>query len=353
MATRPNHTRAAERVVQVCGAHEDAQALRLALLDAIRRAVPFDAHAWLLTDPETEVGCAPIAEVPPLVELPHLIKLKYLASVNRWTALDPAVATLVPARGYHDESSRSWRTFLALHGVTDIASVVFRDRFGCRGFLDLWRRGGSAPCFTEPEVEFLTNVAKTITHALRDAQRRTFDITTAAPPRSGPVVLVLEPDLRVRAQTAETEQYLRVLMPPDAERRAIPAVAYNVGAQLLASETGVDDHPPSARVHLAEGTWLTVRAARMGETAPADRRDIAVTIESSSPEERSELFARACGLSLREAELLRHLITGADTRQVAQLMFLSEHTVQDHLKSIFDKTGARNRRTLLARARGR
>jgi DNA-binding CsgD family transcriptional regulator len=33
-------------------------------------------------------------------------------------------------------------------------------------------------------------------------------------------------------------------------------------------------------------------------------------------------------------------------------MFVSEHTVQDHLKSIFAKTAARNRRTLLARALG-
>lgn len=30
-------------------------------------------------------------------------------------------------------------------------------------------------------------------------------------------------------------------------------------------------------------------------------------------------------------------------------MFVSEHTVQDHLKSIFIKTGTRTRRALLAR----
>jgi DNA-binding CsgD family transcriptional regulator len=353
VATRPNYARAAERVVQVCGAHDDAQALRLALLDAIRRATPFDAHAWLLTDPETEVGCAPIADVPPLVELPRLIRLKYLASVNRWTALDPAVATLGSARGHQDERSLIWREFLAGHGVTDIASVVFRDKFGCWGFLDLWRIGGSGPRFTEPEAEFLRQVAQPIAQALRVAQARTFEIPTSSLDRSGPVVLVLSPELLVRTQTAETEQYLRVLVPPEAERRPIPAVAYNVGAQLLALEAGVDDHPPSARVHLAGGVWVTVRAARMGETAPANDRDIAVTIESASPEERTELLARTCGLSLREAELLGHLTTGGDTRRIAELMFLSEHTVQDHLKSIFDKTGARNRRTLLARALGR
>jgi len=33
-------------------------------------------------------------------------------------------------------------------------------------------------------------------------------------------------------------------------------------------------------------------------------------------------------------------------------MFLSEYTVQDHLKSIFAKTATRTRRTLLARVLG-
>ena len=41
-----------------------------------------------------------------------------------------------------------------------------------------------------------------------------------------------------------------------------------------------------------------------------------------------------------------------DTRDLARQMFLSEHTVQDYLKSIFTKTSVRSRRALLSRALG-
>jgi len=45
-----------ERAERVCAARPDARTLRLRLLAEIGRAVPFDAYAWVLTDPETSVG---------------------------------------------------------------------------------------------------------------------------------------------------------------------------------------------------------------------------------------------------------------------------------------------------------
>ena len=346
------HARASERVSRICDDHHEARGLRLALLDEIRRTVPFEAYSWLLTDPETEVGCSPLADVPCLPELPRLIRLKYQTPVNRWTSLGSQAARLRAATGDEPEQSLVWRELLHRYGVNDVSSLVFRDRFGCWAFLDLWRIE-SGNKFTDDEQAFLTEITGPITQALRRCQARALEVVASGSEHRGPAVLMLSPDLEVRAQTPETDQYLRALVPPEGDHQPIPAGAYNVAAQLLAIETGVDNHAPSARAHMSAGTWLTLRAARLGGSGSTDQVDIAVTIENTSPTERTTLFERAFGLTAREAELLRHLVSGSDTTRIAQEMFLSEYTVQDHLKSIFSKTETRNRRTLLTRATGR
>ncbi len=159
--------------------------------------------------------------------------------------------------------------------------------------------------------------------------------------------MLLSAALDVQSQTPEVHKYLRVLVPPDADNPPVPASAYNVAAQLLAVEAGVDDNPAWARVHLVDGRWLSLRAARLGSDG-----QIAVTLEEASPVERLGVFSRAFGLSDRESELMTHLTSGADTRGLAGRMYVSENTVQDYFKSIFAKTATRSRGTLLSRALG-
>jgi DNA-binding CsgD family transcriptional regulator len=313
---------------------------------------PFDAYAWLLTDPETSVGSSPLADVPCLPELPRLIRLKYLTEVNRWTQLRSPVGLLAEVTGGDLSQSLVWRELLHGYNIVDVASVVFRDGYGCWGFLELWRNSMSGQ-FGSAEAAYLADISGPMTTALRRSQARTFsDRSGQNRPSRGPVMLLLSRHLDVVAQTAETEAYLRTLVPPDEDRSPIPASAYNVAGQLLAMEAGIDSHAPMARVHLAGGRWLTLRAARMEDTRPPGERDIAVTLEDSSPSERAALFAVAHGLTSRETELLNHLIQGVDTYELARLMFLSQHTVQDHLKSIFAKTSVHSRRTLVARVLG-
>jgi DNA-binding CsgD family transcriptional regulator len=174
--------------------------------------------------------------------------------------------------------------------------------------------------------------------------------------------LTLDEGLQITSRTAASQSWLDALLPPGPQGHAIPASVYNVAAQLLAVEAGIDDRPASTRVHLSDGFWLTLRAARLASDPPESDSltpgsgsgpgNIVVTIEEASATERMDLFSRAVGLTSREYELLGWLATGSDTRAMARQMSLSEHTIQDHLKSIFTKTGSRDRVSVMSRALG-
>jgi DNA-binding CsgD family transcriptional regulator len=345
-----------ERVERRCRSYDgDERQLRITLIEDLRRGVPFRAHVWALIDPETDVATAPLATVPDalMAQLPGIVRRRYLTTVNRWDQMDTAVASLYLATHGDPSKSLLHREVLGPSGIGDIASVVFRDRFGIWSFLDLWRFADDAP-FSEQELAMLADDAPLITDALRRCVATCFEVPPSAPAsgRAGPAVLFLSPELEVRGLTAETDVYLRALLPPEVDRQPVPAGAYNVAAALLAVEAGVHQHPPIARVHLSGGIWLTFRAARVEAGHRAAEQDIAVTIELTSPAERRSLYARCHGLSARETQLLEQLAHGGDTRTLARELHLSEHTVQDHLKSIFEKTNTRNRRTLLSRIAG-
>lgn len=328
--------------------------LRSEILRELRRQFDFDAHVWLLTDPVTSVGCSPLADVP-VADLSALIRLKYLTGTNRWTQLASSATrsrSLVEATTGDLQTSLLWRDMLRDYGVVDVASTVFADRHGCWGFLDVWRHEPAEP-FDASVIAFLADLSASITSGLRRCQAATFAAPALPVPReTGPVVILLDEGLRVTSQTAASHDWLSVLVPPQPGQAPIPASAYNVAAQLLASEGQVDANPPWARVHLTDGFWVTLRAARLSSSDAPAEGSIAVTIEEASPPDRLEVFSLAFGLSPRQRELVTLLATGADTKELAQRLFLSEHTVQDHLKAIFDKTSTHSRRTLLSRALG-
>lgn len=54
-------------------------------------------------------------------------------------------------------------------------------------------------------------------------------------------------------------------------------------------------------------------------------------------------------LSRREIEVLLMLNEGHSNQQIAEKLFITEHTVKSHLKNIFAKTGAQSRTDLLSR----
>ena len=296
------------------------------------------------------VGVSPLAWIPGLDmrRLCYIIGAKYKTPVNRWTTL-PVDGCSRLADG---ELSRSelWRTAVRELPVVDIMSAVLRDRYGCWGFLDLYRY--SDPTFGEDDESFVRSLLAELTSAQR---RRVADLFSPAgdgSTRLDPAIILFDDELAAVSETAAAERSFRRLLPTDPRSSPIPAAAMNVSAQLLAREAGVDDGLPRARFHSHDGLWVTVQADRLQHTNAAMIASIAVAVDPIGPADRIEVFSHAHGLTPRETEALVKLAGGASTRIAARQLGLSEYTLQDHLKAMFAKTSTASRAELIALATG-
>lgn len=74
---------------------------------------------------------------------------------------------------------------------------------------------------------------------------------------------------------------------------------------------------------------------------------LAVLFGPAKPADMLPLIAEAYGLSVREKQILDQIVRGASTKELARTLHISAYTVQDHLKSIFVKTGVSSRRELI------
>jgi DNA-binding NarL/FixJ family response regulator len=92
--------------------------------------------------------------------------------------------------------------------------------------------------------------------------------------------------------------------------------------------------------------WLVLDAS-LPEGGVSDR--VAIVIQRASSEQTAPLRLEAHGLTQREREIATMLVAGQTATDVAQQLCLSPHTVRDHAKAIYEKTGTRNRRELTAK----
>jgi DNA-binding CsgD family transcriptional regulator len=339
--------RTRDKIVQLAQAGLDWVTFSAEATEELRRAVPFDRSCWHMVDPGTvlftgslnqNVGCsgAWLAEYEYVVE-----------DVNKWSFLAHsgrrAGATSLATHGDLSRSARH-RSHEA-YGISDElrgSFVVDGAYWGAAGFL----RDSDRPWFTEDDVRFLASLSEPIARAFRRALLTPW-LTTDEQCDDGPGVVVLDAHGHAQSISPAAERWIAQMIevpppPTPGESKMVQVVA----ARARALRPGQDPLELAARsrVQTTAGRWLLLYGTRL--SGGAEGRT-AVIIQPAATQEVAPLVSLAYGLSERECQVTRLCMQGQSTNQMAQALGVSPYTVQDHLKSIFDKTGAQSRGELV------
>ena len=273
----------------------------------------------------------------------HKAMARAADELRRQISKNPAgpriAATLVPIEGFES-------------GVT----LVFADERTHFGILTLLRTSDLGP-FTSSEISMLTFALDALSdrlYALRlqpspktalvEADRIAAD---AVPDSLEEAFYVLDSELQIVMAWSSQDQR-RVAMTGLHTRIAerLPAVLEQTVRELTAAWSS----EPVKQAGVAHPVpFLVVRTQPI--SGPAGQF-IGVRIDRFVPPNSLTGPASRFHISPREVQVLALLLDGNHLDQIAKRLFITSSTVQDHIKSMLDKTGSRNRSELIARVFG-
>jgi DNA-binding CsgD family transcriptional regulator len=331
-------------IVKLCHASLPTDELRSRVLQELGRLMPADAVWWASADPATLLFTSAYRVGLPVDSGPYFVDNEFLADdVNKWTVLarDRAgVRSLGDATaGRYAESARYRDVFQPL-GLGDELRAVLRIQGTTWGLLCLHQAAGHA--YTAVEAAWLRRLAPHLATGMRLAvlQESLEDVASSV----GPGVVMLARDGSLVGASSRGEAWLDELRDSPTERQAIPMAVRAVAARLRSMD-GDAELEPRVRVRTRAGRWVVIHAASMN--GPGDAA-IAVIIEAAAPTEVAPLIMLAYGLTSQERTVIGLISRGLSTAEVSDELQISANTVQDHLKSIFGKTGTGSRAELVA-----
>jgi DNA-binding CsgD family transcriptional regulator len=336
-------------IIRACHAGLASAALRSGLIKRLRSSVPFDAVCFPTADPATLMITGGMSEGLPPEASRAFARVEYTKDdYNKFSRLARSrnlVRTLSDATDGRFERSARWRDVFGPLGFNDDLRAALVADGSCWGYLALHRQASNG-WFDDEEIRFVAELAPHIAEGLRKALL----LETATVSQSGesPGLILLDDDLNVVSTTAPALYWLSELGKSGTGIGELPSsiLAAASSLQALERESAGTTGVPRSRLRTESGRWLVVHASRLAGEEQNGR--IAVILELAQPLEIAPLIAAAYDLSDRERQILQQVLIGLSTSDISAALFISANTVQDHLKSIFEKTGVRSRRELVA-----
>jgi DNA-binding CsgD family transcriptional regulator len=316
--------------------------------EVLRDAVPhYTFPCWYTVDPASLLITSHynpfMPELPPdSLELEY-----YVEDVNQIidVARSPSgISTLHEATDGDPRGSPRWQANNEMGADQELIAALRTKAGETWGALGLYREPGQ-PMFDGDEKRFLQQCAP----HLAEGARRALLFGEASDPESAqaPGLVVLTRDWKVESSTPGVEQWLRDLPDGDLDRGTLPSAVLSVAARALRCvEDGEPAEVAMARVLSRSGAWVVLHGAAL--QSGTDSR-VAVIVEPAHPARITSLLMSAYGMTDRERDVTRLVLQGSSTAQIAEELVVSPHTVQQHLKSVFDKTGVRSRRDLVGK----
>jgi DNA-binding CsgD family transcriptional regulator len=265
-----------------------------------------------------------------------------LATVAR---SDSGISTIHEATGGDPSRSPRWQANAAMGGDQELIAAL-RTRSGHPwASLALYREPGQ-PLFDAEETDFIRAAAP----LLGEGARRALLVGEAHDPEGpdAPGLLVLSAHGEVQSSTPGVERWVSELPGGDWDAGRLPTAALAVAQRALRTAEGLEapGAVAVARVLSESGTWVVLHGAPLVGDGP---KRVAVIVEPAHPARITPLLMSAYGLTEREQEVTRLVLQGDSTAQISERMMVSPHTVQEHLKNVFEKTGVRSRRDLVGK----
>lgn len=319
----------------------------------LRRVFDCEAACWHTLDPETRmitsdapdelISAGVFTEATAPEAGAKIVASEYFVSdFNTFAGLAARrvpVGILSQTTKGRPQRSMRYRELLEPSGIPFEMRAAFVTRGRAWGAVHLARRSDQSD-FAPQDAAALAAITALVADGIRTSLR--FDAAREPRGPSAPGLLILGPKNELEMVTPPARELLASMEAHEGTGgETAPAAVLALAGFVRAQPAGRGD---AVAVPTSSG-WVTLHASL--PDGPGNR--VAIVLDRAVTAQSTAVRLETDGVTAREREIAVLLAQGLSNAEIARTLVLSPYTVQDHIKSLFEKAGVSSRQELVAR----